>query len=38
MKERLNWAVLGTGVIANQMAPGTSENGKTAVCSWKPYL
>ena len=28
MKERLNWAVLGTGVIANQMAQALQKMGK----------
>lgn len=37
MRENLNWAVLGTGVIANEMAAGVAENGKIPVCSWKPY-
>ena len=28
MKEHLNWAVLGTGVIANQMAQALQKMGK----------
>ena len=37
MRENLNWAVLGTGVIANEMAQALQKMGKSPVCSWKPY-
>ena len=33
-KENLNWAVLGTGVIANQMAEALQKMGK----NWKNYV
>ena len=33
MQDTLNWAVLGTGVIANEMAQALQ---KIVICSWKP--
>ena len=36
MQDTLNWAVLGTGVIANEMAQALQKMGKSLICSWKP--
>ena len=37
MKDNLNWAVLGTGVIANEMAQTLQKMGKKAVCRRQPH-
>lgn len=37
MEKNLNWAVLGTGVIANEMAQALKAMGKNTLCCGKPH-
>ena len=37
-KKELNWAVLGTGVIANQMASALHDMGRQTLRCGEPYL
>lgn len=36
--KQLNWAVLGTGVIANEMAQArATKHGQKIICCWQSY-
>ena len=35
--KQLNWAVLGTGVIANEMAQALQNMDKKFICCWQSY-
>ena len=35
--KQLNWAVLGTGVIANEMAQALQNMGQKIICCWQSY-
>ena len=38
MEKELKWAVLGTGVIANEMAQALQKNGEKIICCGKQNL